>query len=146
MFNVAPEIALPPEAYTPEVSARVYAAMTQRAQKLLSKGVTVIADAVHERSEDRAQIQAAAQNVNARFDGLWLQADPELLLSRMNTRDPGASDADAEVLAKQLARARTVTDWQTIVTTGSLSDSISSALQRLNATSVQISPHKDSRS
>lgn len=146
MFNVAPEIALPPEAYTPEVSARVYASMTQRAQKLLSKGVTVIADAVHERSEDRAQIQAAAQNVNARFDGLWLQADPELLLSRMNTRDPGASDADAEVLAKQLARARTVTDWQTIVTTGSLSDSISSALQRLNATSVQTSPHKDGRS
>jgi len=106
----------------------------------------VIADAVHERSEDRAQIQAAAQNVNARFDGLWLQADPDLLYSRLDTRDPGASDADADVLAKQLAHAPTVVDWQTVSTAGSLSDSVASALKRLNATCPQTSSQKGGHS
>lgn len=146
MFDVAPHVALKTEAYTPEVSERVYAAMTRRAQKLMSNGVTVIADAVHARRADRAQIEAAAHNVNARFDGLWLQADPDLLYSRLDTRDPGASDADADVLAKQLARAPTVVDWQTVSTAGSLSDSVASALQRLNATCAQTSSQKGGHS
>lgn len=131
MFQVAPSAALPHEAYSAEVSARVYSDIARRAQQLLSDGVTVIADAVHERTEDRAQIQAAADAASVRFDGLWLEADPDQLRSRLDTRDPGASDADADVLAKQLARASTVLDWQTVSTTSSLADSLNAALLQL---------------
>lgn len=132
MFHVAPRDALPLEAYSAEVSARVYADMAKRAQRLLAEGVTVIADAVHDRTEDRTQIKAAAQAAGVRFDGLWLKADPDLLRSRLDTRDPGASDADAAVLAKQLARASTVRDWQTVSTSSSLADSLKVALSQLH--------------
>ncbi len=132
MFDVAPSVALPPEAYSADVSARVYSAMATRAQKLLAGSVTVIADAVHDRSDDRTQIRAAAQAANVGFDGLWLEADPDLLHSRLNTRDPGASDADADVLAKQLARAPTVMDWEAVSTANSLAQSLKEALLHLN--------------
>lgn len=132
MFHVAPEIALPADAYSPDISERVYAAMATRAQRLLAAGVTVIADAVHDRPEDRARIKAAAQAANVDFHGLWLQADPSLLETRLLTRDPGASDADAGVLAKQLARATPVCDWQTLSTGGSLAASLKAALVLLN--------------
>jgi len=132
MFHVAPREALPPEAYSAEVSARVYADMATRAHQLLADGVTVIADAVHERIEDRTRIQAAAHAAGVSFDGLWLEADPDQLRSRLDTRDPGASDADAEVLAKQLSRAPTALDWQTVSTTSSFADSLNAALLQLN--------------
>ena len=137
MFHVAPSEALSPEAYSAEVSARVYADMATRAHQLLADGVTVIADAVHDRTEDRTQIQAAAQVAGVCFDGLWLEADPDLMRSRLDTRDPGASDADANVLAKQLARATTVMGWQTVSTTSSLADSLNAALLQLHDTTDQ---------
>ena len=134
MFNIAPDQALPAKAYSPEVSAQVYSAMAERAQRLLADGVTVIADAVHERREDRVQIAAAARSACVPFDGIWLQADPDQLHKRLETRDPGASDADADVLESQLARAPVVTDWPTICTKGSVSESFDVILTLLNRT------------
>lgn len=134
MFDVAPSVALPPAAYSADVSAQVYADMAKRAQQLLANGVTVIADAVHDRAEDRTRIEAAARAADLRFDGLWLEADPALLRARLDTRDPGASDADADVLAKQLARAPTVLDWQKISTANPLADSLDVALSQLQDT------------
>ena len=132
MFNVPPDQMLPSTAYSPDVSARVYSQMADRAERLLADGVTVIADAVHDRAEDRARIAAAADFAGVPFSGLWLQADPEQLHMRLKTRDPGASDANADVLAKQLACAPKITGWQSIATTGSLNDSIALTLEFLN--------------
>lgn len=132
MFNTAPDQALPVKAYSPDVSAQVYADMAKRAQGLLADGVSVIADAVHDRAEDRARIAAAANPARVPFTGLWLQADPDQLHLRLKTRDPGASDANADILANQLARAPTITEWQRISTTGSLADSLKRALTLLN--------------
>ncbi|MEI4233691.1 bifunctional aminoglycoside phosphotransferase/ATP-binding protein [Roseovarius sp. D22-M7] len=131
MFDTAPDEALPSEAYAPEVSARVYADIAQRAEGLLADGVTVIADAVHDRAEDRARIEAAARAVGVPFDGVWLRADPDELRARIETRDPGASDADADVLAGQLARAPASTGWHTVSTTGDIDESRDAVLARL---------------
>jgi predicted kinase len=92
---------------------------------------------VPDRTEDRTRIQAAARAAGVCFDGLWLEADPDLLRSRLDTRDPGASDADADVLAKQLARVTTVVGWQTVYTTSSLADSLNAALLQLHETTGQ---------
>ena len=132
MLNVPPDQALPTQAYSSDVSARVYSQMAERTQRLLADGVSVIADAVHDRAEDRARIEAAAQAAGVPSDTLWLQADPDQLHKRIETRDPGASDADADVLAGQLARAPKVTGWHDVATTGSLADSLEKALILLN--------------
>ncbi|MCZ0813090.1 MAG: AAA family ATPase [Pseudomonadota bacterium] len=128
MFDTASDQPLPPEAYSAEVSARVYSAIAARSKRLLEDGVTVIVEAVHDRAEDRARIEAVAAAAGAPFDGFWLQADPEALNARLKTRDPGASDADADVLANQLARAPKVTDWQAVSTIGTVTDSLNRIL------------------
>ena len=131
MFGTPPDQPLPPEAYGAEVSARIYARIAERAERLLRDGVTVIADAVHERAEDRARIETAARAAQAPFDGVWLCAPADQLRARLLTRDPGASDADADVLARQLDRAPAMTGWDRIATTGSLADSLAAVLKRL---------------
>lgn len=128
MFDTAPDHPLPPEAYSAEVSARVYAEMAARSERLLEDGVTVIVEAVHDRVEDRARIAAVAAATGAPFDGLWLQADADALRARLKTRDPGASDADARVLEDQLARAAKSTDWQPVSTGGTIADSLTGIL------------------
>lgn len=131
MFDTPPDQPLPPDAYSPEVSAQVYSDMARRAERLLKDGVTVIADAVHDRAEDRAAIEDAAHAAGVPFDGVWLEADPDRLRARLQTRDPGASDADADVLSGQLARAPKSTDWRSISTSGALADSMNAVLTRL---------------
>ncbi len=131
MFRTAPDEALPSDAYTPEVSARVYAEIARRARALLDDGVTVIADAVHDRVEDRARIGSVAATAGVPFHGFWLKAETDALHARLETRDPGASDADADVLAQQLARAPQRTEWQTVSTGGPLSDSLNEILGTL---------------
>jgi predicted kinase len=128
MFDMSPDQSLPSEAYSHEVSARVYAEMAARSERMLEDGVTVIADAVHDRAEDRARIEAVAAATGAPFDGVWLQADPEALRGRLKTRDPGASDADADVLAGQLAHAPKSIDWQTVSTGATVTDSLTEIL------------------
>jgi len=131
MFHTDPDQPLPVEAYSPQVSARVYADIARRAELLLADGVTVIADAVHDRAGDRDRIRAAADAAGVPFAGFWLRADPEALHARLKTRDPGASDADADVLADQLARAPDATGWQTISTSGALSQSVDAVLTQV---------------
>jgi aminoglycoside phosphotransferase family enzyme/predicted kinase len=131
MFDTAPDQPLPTSAYTPEVSARVYADIARRAERLLTDGVTVIADAVHDRAEDRARIEAASRAAGVPFDGIWLRADPDALRARIETRDPGASDADTHVLAGQLARAPAATGWHIVSTSGDIAQSRDAVLAYL---------------
>lgn len=137
MYQKAPDQPLPPAAYAAEVSARVYAAIAARSERLLGDGVTVIVEAVHDRAEDRARIETVAAGTGVPFDGLWLLADPEALHARLKTRDPGASDADAQVLEDQLARAPETTGWQPISTRGSLAESLNAILEKVTEATRQ---------
>ena len=53
LHGVAPEVRLAPDAYRPEVSARVYDAMRERAAALLAAGQSVVVDAVFDRPDER---------------------------------------------------------------------------------------------
>ncbi len=114
LAGVPPEQRLPPEAYTPEASAAVFAALAASAETALRAGHAVIADAVFLRPGERAAIEAAARAAGVRFVGLWLTAPRAVLEARIAARTGDASDADAAVLAAAAARDAGPVTWQAL--------------------------------
>jgi aminoglycoside phosphotransferase family enzyme/predicted kinase len=101
LLGRAPTERLPEEAYTPEVSARVFASIAARAGELLAAGHACVADAVYGEAQQRAAIEAVAARHGVPFTGLWLQAPEPILEARVTTRSGDASDADARVVRLQ---------------------------------------------
>jgi hypothetical protein len=92
---------LPPEAYAPEVSTRVFAIIAERAATCLAAGHSVIADAVYGHADQRVAIAAVAADRKVPFHGLWLEAPLPVKLDRVARRIGDASDADAAVVRRQ---------------------------------------------
>ena len=101
LFGVAPLQRLPAEAYTPEVTERVYAMCRQRALMALEGGQAVVVDAVHARTEEREALAALAADKGVPFSGLWLEAPAEILRDRIAARTADVSDATAAVVDVQ---------------------------------------------
>lgn len=100
--GVHPLDKLGPEGYTPEMTQKTYQAVYDEARTVLTTGHSVIADCVFSKPEERAAIEAVAAEMEVPFMGLWLEADPEIMQSRVEARTKNASDADAEVVKMQL--------------------------------------------
>jgi aminoglycoside phosphotransferase family enzyme/predicted kinase len=111
---------LGPEAYTPELAPRVYAALRERAAAALAAGRAVVVDAVHARPEERAAIEAVATDAGRRFDGLWLEASPQTLTTRLEGRHGDASDATAAVLQQQYGYDTGAIAWRRVETAGAI--------------------------
>ncbi|GAB4360577.1 MAG: bifunctional aminoglycoside phosphotransferase/ATP-binding protein [Kiloniellaceae bacterium] len=105
---------LPPEAYTAEASAAVYAGLIARARQALGAGQAVILDAVYARPEERAAVEALAREAQVTFAGLWLEADAAVLKARVAARRGDASDATAAVVERQLGYDLGTLAWHTI--------------------------------
>lgn len=103
---------LPAEAYTAEANAAVYAELERRAAQGLAAGHSVVVDAVFARPEERAAIEAVARQLGCGFTGLWLTAERAILTSRVQGRRGDASDADAEVVERQLTYNLGEISWQ----------------------------------
>lgn len=101
LFGVPAETALPPDAYRPEVTARVYVTIAERAAVALAAGHSVIADAVYAHPDERAAVERVAVRCAVPFTGLWLVAPAATRTGRIDTRTADASDATAAVAVKQ---------------------------------------------
>ena len=104
LWRRSPTEQLPPDAYTKEMSARVYAEMLKAARACLAAGWPVILDAVFLRQSERTAAEALAARARVGFEGVWLQADPDVMRARVATRRGDASDADVQVLELQLSQ------------------------------------------
>ena len=105
LAGVEPTVALPASAYTPEQSARVYAALNARAAAVLAVGLPIVVDAVFLRTHERDAIAGVASAAGVRFDGIWLEPDRDTAARRIKSRRDDASDATAAVLEMQLGAA-----------------------------------------
>ncbi|HXV29516.1 MAG TPA: AAA family ATPase, partial [Sinorhizobium sp.] len=114
MHGVIAEDRLPPAAYRPEVSEKVYAEMTRRSLATLRAGGSVVADAVFDRAPDRARIEAVAREAGVPCTAIWLDAMATLLRSRVASRVVSPSDADLEVLSRQMAADTKGITWQRV--------------------------------
>ena len=111
LLGVSESTRLPESAYTPEMSVKVFGAMARTAAAILAAGHAVVMDAVYGTQSERDEISDVAASAGARFDGLWLEADPAVLARRIAARRGDASDATVAVLQKQLAAIPAPEDW-----------------------------------
>ncbi len=111
LFGVSEETRLPGTGYSSEVTDNVYAEMRRIAELLLQAGHSVVADAVHARPDETAQIEAVAQRANARFSGIWLEADIDAIAGRLAERSGDASDAGIAVARQQLSYVTPPPGW-----------------------------------
>jgi aminoglycoside phosphotransferase family enzyme/predicted kinase len=102
LFGVPEHERLPGEAYEPAVSERVHAALHRKAALALRAGHSVIIDAVQAREDERTDTEAVAVALGVPFSGFWLEAPLPVLLDRVARRTGDASDADADVVRRQM--------------------------------------------
>jgi predicted kinase len=73
-----------------------------------------ILDAVFLKPEERAAAEAGAETAGVAFQGVWLQAPPEVMAERISARSGDASDADVRVLEQQLKRDPGPVTWKVV--------------------------------
>ncbi len=122
---------LPPQAYTPEMSRKVYERLERRAGKVLASPWPVVVDAVFAKRQERAAIERVAREAGAPFIGLWLDAPAEVLRQRVAGRKGDASDATVAVLEKQLAYDLGEIIWRRVDASGMPEEVLDEALRVL---------------
>jgi uncharacterized protein len=109
---------LGPEGYTPEISSRVYLTLAERARLAIRGGYSVVADAVFARPADRETIKRVASDLSIPFTGIWLDASSATLIERVSSRRGDPSDADEEIVRRQLAQDLGAIDWHRVDASG----------------------------
>jgi len=131
LCGAAPETPLPGEAYGPEMTARVYRTLCDKALGALRAGFCAVVDAVALRPEERGAFAAVAATAGVPFAGIWLQAPAATMAARIRARRGDASDATEEVLSQQLSRDPGDLAWQRVDVGGDRAASIAAVRQFL---------------
>ncbi len=118
LFGCGETDRLPPEAYSIEVSAGIYAALRHKAARIIAAGHSAIVDAVFARPSERKSLADVARNHGIRFQGLFLGASLETRLARVGTRGVDSSDADARIVQAQESYDLGSIEWKRIDAAG----------------------------
>lgn len=114
LAGVEPLTRLQPEGYTPEMTRKTYDAVYNETRQALAEGHSVVADAVFAKPDERRAIARVAHEMGVSFQGIWLEAPPEVMQQRVTKRQLNASDADASVVRMQLSYDLGDIDWARI--------------------------------
>jgi uncharacterized protein len=118
LFGLSEAEKLPPSAYTEDVNARVYAALADKARRIVAAGHSVIVDAVFAKPQERAALAEAAQSARLPLQGLFLTANMATRMARVGTRIGDASDADAAVAQAQERYTLGRLEWASVDASG----------------------------
>jgi predicted kinase len=118
---------LPAEAYGPEITARVYATIVDKARRAVAAGHSAIIDAVFAQPAERLVAERSASVLGVPFHGLFLETDLNTRLDRVGGRSGDASDADADVARNQEHYELGGLDWSKVDASGVPQDTLSKA-------------------
>jgi uncharacterized protein len=133
LFGAGETERLPPEAYAPEQTERVYATLAAQARRVVAAGHSAIVDAVFSKPNERDDIAAAAKAAGVPFCGLFLTADLATRIARVEKRTHDASDADAEVVRRQDSYELGAIDWAKVDAGGTPERTLANARAALGA-------------
>lgn len=120
---------LPRQAYSSEASNNVYRRLCNRAEQALQTGHSVVVDAVFLEPIHRRWVEQIAARHGCGFLGLWLEADQDQMIERVNQRKFDASDADSDVVRQQLKVNGKSMSWSAIDARGTPNSALSQARQ-----------------
>jgi uncharacterized protein len=118
---------LPAEAYTPVTTLRVYCAIADKARRALAAGHSAIVDAVFATPGEREGVEKSAAALGVPFHGLYLVADLDTRLARVDGRRGDASDADAAIARAQERYDLGTLDWTHIDASGTPEETLARA-------------------
>ncbi|MGJ3259356.1 MAG: AAA family ATPase [Rhodospirillales bacterium] len=101
LCGVHPNEKLGPEGYTPEMTARTYAAFIEQAGEALENGQSVVLDAVFAKQQERERAEDLARTCSVPFTGIWVDAPEHVRLDRVATRERNVSDVTVEIAEQQ---------------------------------------------
>jgi uncharacterized protein len=127
LFGVGETEKLPAQAYSDEVTARIYATLADKARRIVAAGHSAIADAVFARAQERTALAEAARSANLALRGLFLTADLDTRLKRVGNRARDASDADPAVAQAQERYDLGHIDWTVIDAAGTPENTLARA-------------------
>jgi uncharacterized protein len=133
LFGVSETTRLGAEAYGRDVTARVYARLSEAAAAHLFYGRDILVDAVFQRQDERAAIEAVAAHHGARFCGLWLEAEHGLRRTRVAERTDDASDATPAIVDLQATRDAGLITWDRLAAGDAPAAVLAAALAVLTA-------------
>ncbi|BCM64765.1 hypothetical protein EASAB2608_00099 [Streptomyces sp. EAS-AB2608] len=114
--------------YTPEWTARTYAALLDRATVLLSSGESVVLDATWSDAAQRQAAQGVAERTSADLVALHCHVPDAVSAARLNTRPAGPSDAGPGIANAMAAREPPWPDAVPVDTSGALEAAVARAL------------------
>ena len=118
LMGVSPQTRLGADSYAGGVTRQVYRILAERAREILAEGHAVIVDAVYGDPVERAMLADVAKACGVPFTGFWLDAPLATLTARLESRTDDASDATAQIAARQLDRHTAPTSWIHLDATG----------------------------
>ncbi len=132
LFGKAEMQTLPHDAYTPDITAKIYGIVAASAARIAQTGHAAIADAVFAKADERSFIASTAQAADVAFTGLMLMADVETRIARVSRRTNDASDADAAIALRQEQYELGPIDWIIIDANGAPDETLARARKALD--------------
>jgi uncharacterized protein len=132
LFGAGETERLPAAAYAPDVTARVYAAIADKARRIVAAGHSAIVDAVFATPQEREALAAAAKAARIPVQGLFLTADLATRIARVGGRTNDASDAGAAVAQAQEDYDLGGLEWPKIDASGTVMETLGRARAALS--------------
>lgn len=130
-FHVGETTRLDAPQYASDISREIYRILLEKAGLALEAGHSVVLDAVYMSVQERQAAARLAQDLGVPFHGLWLQADKQILVERVQSRTGDASDADAAIVDLQHEQTIGPMEWHSIDAGGTTSDTLRCACPAL---------------
>ncbi|MEM1288637.1 MAG: AAA family ATPase [Pseudomonadota bacterium] len=121
--------------YGRELTQEVFETLNRLARTALEAGHSVIVDGVFAREEERAAIENIARMVDCRFASVWLEANVQTRLERVDARLADESDTNSDVAQQQEMFDTSNITWPRVSSEASLESTLAKVrplVDRLN--------------